>query len=101
MTVLTKANTYFFFGKKNKALALYLSREQKSISNWQKFISPAKPLFPPPAFHLDQPHKIDVLFSSPAVRKIKACKLHKYVLRIILTGIKKKKNKPPQTIYSD
>lgn len=97
MTLLTKANT-FFFKEENKALALYLSQEQKSVSTDRNLFHLQTPYFSPPAFHPDQPHKMNLLTSSPEVRKIKACKLHKYVLPIIIAGIFFKTR---QTIYSD
>lgn len=88
MTVLTKANAFLKKRrKKKKALALYLSQEQKSIPTDRNSFHLQNSPFPPPAFHSDQPHKMDVFTSSPEVRKIKACKLHKYVLLIIVTGI--------------
>lgn len=87
MKALVKINTFHFFFFYNKALASYLSQEQKSVSSDRKFISPTKPVFPPPAFYSDKPHKINVFSNSPAVRKIKAWKLHKYILLIIVTGI--------------
>ena len=84
MKALAKADTFFFF---LKTLASNLSQEQKSVFSDRKFISPTKPIFPLPAFHSDKPYKINVFSNSPAVRKIKAWKLHKYILLIIVAGI--------------
>lgn len=51
MTLLTKANT-FFLKKKNKALALYLSQEQKSVSTDRNWFHLQNPLFLPTYFPL-------------------------------------------------
>lgn len=79
MEVLAKVDTFF-----KKVLALYLSQEQKCVYTDRKFISSTKPTFPSPAFHSGKPYKINVF--SLAIRKIKAWKLRKYFLLIIVTG---------------
>lgn len=79
MEVLAKVDTFF-----KKVLALYLSQEQKCVYTDRKFISSTKPTFPSPAFHSSKPYKMNVF--SLAIRKIKAWKLRKYFLLIIVTG---------------
>lgn len=68
-----------------KRFWLYIyHKNKKCVYTDRKFISSIKPTFPSPAFHSSKPYKMNVF--SLAIRKIKAWKLRKYFLLIIVTG---------------